>query len=46
VPQFPAEISIEEERRPELKRRARSLEKLPLDPGTPRPTPEPPARGR
>jgi Uma2 family endonuclease len=46
VPQFPAEISIEEERRPELKRRARSLEKLPLDPGTPRPTPEPPPRGR
>jgi hypothetical protein len=36
----------EEERQPELKRRVRSHGKLPLDPGMPRSTPEPPARGR
>jgi Uma2 family endonuclease len=49
VPEFPTEISIEEpeeERQPEFKRRARSRGKLPLDPGTPRSTPEPPTRGR
>jgi hypothetical protein len=50
VPEFPIEISIqeepEEERQPELKRPVRSPVKLPLDPGTPRSTPEPPARGR
>jgi len=50
VPEFPAKISIEEEpeeeRQPELKQRARSRGKPPLDPGTPRSTPEPPARER
>ena len=50
VPEFPIEISIqekpEEERQPELKRRVRSHGKLPLDPGTPRSIPEPPARDR
>jgi len=50
VPEFPTEISIEEgpenERQPELKERARSRGKPPLGPGTPRSTPEPPARGR
>jgi hypothetical protein len=50
VPDFPIEISIEEERavkrQPELKQRAQSRGKLPLDPGTPRSTPESPARGR
>ena len=50
VPEFPAEISIEAEpgeaRQPEPKQRARSRGKLPLDPGTPRSTPEPPGRER
>jgi Uma2 family endonuclease len=46
VPEFPSEISIEEERQPQLKRRARSCGKLPLDPGTPRSIPESPPRDR
>ena len=50
VPGFPTEISIgrkpEDERQSELKRRARSDGKPPLDPGKPRSTREPPARGR
>jgi Uma2 family endonuclease len=36
----------EHERQPELKQRARSRGKPPLEPGTPRSAPEPPARGR